>query len=79
MADPVPLSAATSVLLSDGWHDLTAGSLGCVIDPSFIDPSTGQPVTPGDVWFQFADTTGQAYAAPMRSILAVKLAALTSG
>lgn len=79
MAGPVSLSDATAVLLSDGWHDLTSGSLGAVIDPAFLDPGTGQLITPGDVWFQFADSAGQVYAAPMRSILAVKLAALTSG
>lgn len=76
MADPVSLSVAASVMLIDGaWIDLAPGTLSAVIDPTFTDPVTGQPITPGDVWFQWADTLGQAYAAPMRSIAAVKLAA----
>lgn len=74
MSEPVSLSVATAVLLPDGlWHDLTAGSLGAVIDPSFTDPQTGQQVTPGDVWVQFVDTAGQAYACPIRSVGGVKL------
>lgn len=76
MADPVSLSVATDVMLIDGaWINLTAGTLSAVIDPMFTDPQTQQPITPGDVWFQFVDNLGVAYACPMRSIAAVKLAA----
>ena len=62
-------------MLADGWHDLAAGSLGAVIHPAFIDPPTGQPITPGDVWIQFTDTAAQTFARPMRSVAAVKLSA----
>ena len=74
-AGAVSLSDATAALLTDGWHPLTARTLGAVIDPAFADPATGQLVTPGDTWFQFTDTGGQVYAAPMHGILGVKLAA----
>lgn len=80
MSDPVSLSVATAVLLPDDqWHVLAAGSLGAVIDPSFTDPQTGQQVTPGDVWVQFVDDAGQAYACPIRSVAAVKLGAPVGG
>jgi hypothetical protein len=75
---PVSLSAATAVMLIDGaWVTLTPGTLDAVIDPAFTDPQTGQMITPGDVWFQFADTSVPPviYACPMRSIAAVQLAA----
>jgi hypothetical protein len=72
---PVSLSVATAVLLTDGWHTLTASSLGAVIDPSFLDPVTGQLITPGDTWMQFVDATGQAFACPMRAVLGIQLGA----
>lgn len=75
MPEVFPMSQATSVLLSDGWHDLTAGSLGVVMDPSFTDPFTGTLVTPGEPWAAFTDATGNAYAFPMRCMLAVKIPA----
>ena len=79
MADPVSLSVATAVILVGGAEiPLAPDTLSAVIDPMFTDPQTGQAITPGDVWFQFVDGTGQAYAAPMRSIAAVKLAAPVS-
>jgi hypothetical protein len=78
----VPLSAATGIMLGDlVWHPLS-NSLGAVIDPAFIDPlqtsQDGSPmlITPGESWVQFVDTsTGQAFAAPFRSIVAVELGA----
>jgi hypothetical protein len=80
VSDPVSLSVATAVLLSDGWHVLAPGSLGAVIDPAFTDPQTGALITPGDVWVQFTDSAAQTYACPMRAVLAVKLGApVTSG
>lgn len=79
MADVFPMSQATGVLLSDGWHVLATSSLSVVMDPSFTDPVSGQLVTPGEPWVQFADTVGQAYACPMRCLLAVKLPALVPG
>lgn len=76
MADPVSLSIATAIQLDDGtWYTLAPSSLGAVIDPAFTDPTTGQLITPGDQWVQFVDDTGQAYAAPFRAVLAVKLGA----
>ena len=81
MTMPVPpnavsLSVATAVMLIDGvWIDLAPGTLGAVLEPVFTDPQTGQQIAPGDTWFQFADQAGQAYAAPMRSVAAVKLGA----
>ena len=78
MSDPVSLSVATGIMLIDGaWITLTQGTLSAVIDPMFTDPQTGQVITPGDVWFQFQDNAAPpaAYACPMRSIAAVKLAA----
>ena len=72
----VPLTDATAIQLADGtWYTLTANSLGVVIDPSFTDPTSGALVTPGDAWVQWVDSTGQAYAAPFRGVLAVKLGA----
>ena len=78
----VPLSAATGIMLGDlMWHPL-ANSLGAVISPGFIDPlqtnADGSPlvITPGENWVQFVDIgTGQAFAAPFRSIMAVELGA----
>ena len=79
MSEPVSLSVATAVMLTDGaWITLTAGTLAAVIDPAFVDPTTGQLIAPGDTWFQWLDDGGQAYAAPLRSIAAVKLAAPVS-
>ena len=78
----INLSEATAIMLADGvWHDL-AGSLGMVMAPAFADPLSTDPVTggpriisPGDTWVQFVDvTTGQAYAAPLRSVMAVRIA-----
>ncbi len=75
-ANAVPLSAATGIMLIDGtWVNLTQGSLMAELSPVFIDPQTGQLIAPGDTWFQFTDDQGQVYAAPLRSISAVKLAA----
>lgn len=79
MSPPVSLSVATAVQLADGtWYTLQPGSLGAVIDPSFTDPTTGQPIVPGDTWIQYVDQAGQAYAAPFRAVLAVKLGAPVS-
>ena len=76
MADPISLSIATAIQLEDGtWYTLAPGTLGAVIDPAFADPTTGDLITPGDPFIQFVDNTGQAYAAPFRSMLAVKLGA----
>jgi hypothetical protein len=76
MSAPVSLSVATAIQLADGtWYALAPGSLGAVIDPSFTDPATGNLITPGDQWVQFTDAGGQAYAAPFRAVLAVKLGA----
>jgi hypothetical protein len=79
VADPVSLSVATAVLLTgtSTWITLTPSTLSAVIDPSFIDPVTGQSITPGDVWFQWLDNSVPpvVYAAPMRSIAAVQLGA----
>ena len=81
MADPISLSIATAVQLIDGtWYTLTAGTFGAIIDPAFTDPTTGALIVPGDTWIQMTDNTGQAYAAPLRSVVAVKLlAAISSG
>lgn len=78
----ISLSAATGIMLPDlVWHPLT-GSLGAVITPAFTDPLHTGPdggpavIAPGDTWVQFVDAaTGQAYAAPLRSVVAVKLGA----
>jgi hypothetical protein len=79
VADPVSLSVATAVLLTgtSTWITLTPGTLSAVINPSFVDPVTGQYITPNDVWVQWLDNAVPpvAYAAPMRSIAAVQLAA----
>lgn len=76
MPEPVSLSVATAIQLTDGtWYTLAPNSLGAVIDPSFTDPTTGALITPGDQWVQFEDDAGQAYAAPFRAVLAVKLGA----
>lgn len=79
MTSPIPLSAATAILLADGWHDLASGTLGAVIDPSFTDPVTGEVITPGDTWLQMTGTDGVTYACPMRAVAAVKLAAPVGG
>src|SRR5439155_4698239 len=42
------------------------------------DPTTGDLIVPGDTWVQFTDGGGQAYAAPLRSVVAVKLLAAIS-
>lgn len=70
-----PMAAATSVLLEDGWHDLTANTLSLVLDPSFTDPA-GTAITPGEPWLQFEDSTGQAFACPVRCLLGVKMSGL---
>ena len=76
MAGPISLADATAIQLIDGtWYTLTAATFGVVIDPAFMDPTTGQLIVPGDQWCQFVDNAAQAYAAPFRSVLAVKLAA----
>jgi hypothetical protein len=84
MTQPVPvnavsLSAATAVLLtgSAAWITLTPGTLSAVIEPTFLDSQTGQQIAPGDVWFQWQDTSVPpvTYACPLRSIGAVQLAA----
>jgi hypothetical protein len=76
MSAPISLSIATAVQLADGtWYTLTANTLGAVIDPAFTDPTTGNLIVPGDQWVQFVDSLGQAYAAPFRAVLAVKLGA----
>ena len=80
MADPISLSVATAVQLNDGtWYQLTAETFGAVIDPAFIDPVTGDLIVPGDTWVQFVDVSAQVYAAPLRSVLAVKLGAPVGG
>ena len=81
MAGPVSLSAATAIQLVGGtWYTLTPNTLGAVINPAFTDPTSGQLITPGDVWVQWQDNAvpPQAYAAPMRSVAAVKLGAPVS-
>ena len=76
MASPISLADATAIQTNDGtWYTLAANSFGVVIDPAFMDPTTGQLIVPGDQWTQWVDNTGQAYAAPFRSVLAVKLGA----
>jgi hypothetical protein len=76
LSDPISLSIATAIQLADGtWYTLAPGSFGVVIDPAFTDPTTGQLIVPGDAWTQFVSDAGQAYAAPFRSVLAVKLGA----
>ena len=69
-----PLSLATGIMLPDlVWHPL-AQSLGIVLAPAFLDPFTGTQIAPGDPWVQFVDvTTGQAFAAPFRSVAAVEI------
>ncbi len=77
---PISLSMATGIMLPDlTWHPL-ADSLGLVLAPAFVDPlqtdENGGPVliTPGEPWTQFVDvTTGQAFAAPFRSVVAVEI------
>jgi hypothetical protein len=71
----VPLSDATAILLLDGqWYDMGNGTvLSAVIEPCFIDPQSGQLIAPGEPWCQWVDSGGTAYAAPMRSIAAVRL------
>lgn len=69
-----PLSLATGIMLPDlVWHPL-ASSLGAVLAPAFVDPFTGTQIAPGDPWVQFVDvSTGQAFAAPFRSVVAVEI------
>ena len=69
-----PLSLATGIMLPDQvWHPL-ASSLGIVLAPAFLDPFTGAQIAPGDPWVQFVDvSTGQAFAAPFRSVIAVEI------
>ncbi len=80
MADPISLSNATAVQLINGtWYTLTPETFGAVIDPAFVDPTTGDLIVPGDTWIQFIDVSAQVYAAPLRSVLAVKLGAPVGG
>jgi hypothetical protein len=66
-------TSLTSVLLADGWHDVTAGSLVLDEDPSFTDPATGLTATPvGGAWMRFTDPTGAVLAAPLSRIQAIR-------
>jgi hypothetical protein len=82
MTTPVPpnavsLSDATGILLAGRptWITLAPGTLTAVLEPTFTDSLTGAQIAPGELWFQFTDTAGQAYAAPRWGIAAIQLAA----